>query len=190
MNTKNNNTKNINEPLNLTEPKRYWYGKYLDIFSFQYWTEYYKKTFKKRAIIIAVFLLNNGKYDMVTVTDEDGKFYYKKNLYVIDTNAMREDVNTGLNLLFYYEGLTLPLKIDVKLSDIKKAVSQSVHKDVISSLDPIALKSFIKSEVIKQLVASRDILSKISTMMILLYIVLGVGGITLYVILKMGGYIQ
>jgi hypothetical protein len=169
--------------------KKYWYGKYFDFISFQYWREYYKKNFKKRAIIICVFLLNNGKYDMVTVTDEDGKFFYKNNLYVIDTSCMREDVNTNLNMLFYHESVCLPVKLSIDLKELNKVIEKSSHADIISSLNPVALKSFIKSEVIKQLVSARDVLNKINSMMMFLYIILGVGGISLYLILKMGGYI-
>lgn len=184
------NTKSENKTEVLTEqqPKRYWYGKYMDIFSFQYWKEYYKKNFKKRSIVIAVFLLNNGKYDMVTIVDENGYFKYKNKTYVIDVSFMREDVNTGLNMLFYYEGVSIPLFLEVDTKKIVNAVG-STHADVVSALNPASLQSFIKSEVIKQLIEGGDITQEIKNLKLLIFIVLGITGVTAYLVLKMGGYI-
>lgn len=168
-------------------PKRYWYGKYMDIFSLQYWNEWYKRGFKKRSLIIAVFLLNNGKYDMVTILDDEGRFTYKKQTYIIDISYMREDVHSGLNMLFFYEGLSIPLKISINMDEIYSTIEESEHSQIITALNPSTLQSFIKSEVIKQLISSGDLTAEVKSLRMLIYFCLGASGLTLFFILRMNG---
>ena len=189
MNTKKTQKQVINTELEnkvFQEPKKYWYGKYFDIFSFAYWREYRKRHFHKRSIIIAVFLLNNGKYDMVTIVDEDGYFKYKNKTYVIDISFMREDVNTGLNMLFYYEGCSIPLNLEVDFKQLSKAVAET-NPDIIASLNPSSLNAFIKSEVIKQLISSGNITEMIKSLKLLMLFALGGIAIIIYLILKFTG---
>jgi hypothetical protein len=167
--------------------KQYWYGKHMDIFSVQYWNEWYKKGFKKRSLLIAVILLNNGKYDMVTVLDDDGHFKYKKQTYVLDISFMREDVHSGLNMLFYYEGLSIPLKISVNMDSVMDTIEGSEFNQIISALNPSTLQAFIKSEVIKQLISSGDLTAEVKSLRTLMYVSLGLSGLAVFFILRMNG---
>lgn len=170
-----------------SKTKQYWYGKFNDIFSVQFWVEKYKSTFKKRSLFIAVILLNNGKYDMKTVVDESGYFTYKNKTYVIDIGYMREDVNTNLNMLFYYEGMSIPMKLDINVDSLTKALKDAGQDDITTAINPSTLQSFIKSEVIKQLISSGDLTSEVKSLKTLMFVCIGLTGIVAYYVLKMNG---
>jgi hypothetical protein len=189
LNTKKNEQK-IKGATSNKEPSttnHYFYGKFNDIFSLEYWYEKYKKIFKKRSLFIAVLLLNNGKYDMVTVVDESGYFRYKGKTYVIDLGFMREDVNTSLNMLFYYEGMSLPLKLDVDVDELTQELEKVGQDDIITAINPSTLQAFIKSEVIKQLISSGDLTSEMKSVKTLILVSLGISATTAYFVLKMNG---
>lgn len=155
-NTKNKPDTKKEQPSRPAKIKKYVYGDYISRFSFQFWTEFYKKSFKRRSLFFVIMHLRNGKYDMFTVATDNKNFNYKGGCYVIDSDMIREDIHTGLNTFYYHQDVSIPFKINFELEKLTNQL-EITNNDVVKAINPNSLKSFIHSEVIEKVMKGQEL---------------------------------
>jgi hypothetical protein len=179
MNTKQDLKLNIkNKELLDKKPiiKPYRYGDYLSKFSIQHWKEKFKFEFQKRKLYLVIFQLRNGKYDMFTIATNKPYFIYREGEYYIDSDLVREDVNTGLNVLYYHQDCSMPFKITFNLDELLTDVKNE-NIGVEKAINPYSLKNFINSQVIEKVLKGQELTDDMKFLKMLVIINILVSGV-------------
>ena len=176
--------------------------------------KFYKEHIEK--VVLIKMEMGNGMFREFLINEDNGCFFYKKNMYVIDVALRYFLIDRNIWCYDYHEFLSLPLRktfqIDDKLEaelqpiidadkkkplnphtnvdEIKTLVENSNLVDVEASINPTTLKRFTDSEVIKQ-VLQGAMLSKIFKIMFVLIVVIAIFMLILLIIqLYTSGIIQ
>lgn len=170
----------------------YWYGKFLDKLSIQYWKEYIKKVRNKESLYLVQMKLSNGKSTMFTVTSDDNTFSFKKGTYHIDPDMTVHDIHSGLDMLFYHQECASPFSIQFNLDNLKKSLKKSNVDDesnIIKAINPQSLKDFINSKVIEKVLKGQEMTDVLDKMMKLIIIGLVLSAGVLFLVAKGMGFI-
>jgi len=103
--------------------------------------------------------LNNGEIIFFVIKSQNKYFIYQNGAYVIEMTSCRKDKSTGLRMLEYIQGCSLPISLELKSSDIIKELDDGMHKDVEMSIDPSILKLFVEGTFVEK-VMQGDALDK------------------------------
>lgn len=151
--------------------KKYNYGSFISKFSIQHWKEKYKQVFKKRDIFLVIMQLRNGKYDMFTIATTHNYFSYKRGMYYVDPDMVREDSHTGLNSLYYHQDCSVPFKLTFDLDKLRETV-RNEDTSVEKALNPNNLKGFINSQVIEKVLKGQELTDDMRFIKMMIVIVL------------------
>ena len=103
--------------------------------------------------------LNNGEIVFFIIKTQHKYFVYQNGAYVIEMTSCRKDKGTGLRMLEYIQGCSLPIDLQLKASDIIREIDDGQHKDVEMSIDPAILKLFVEGTFVEK-VMQGDALDK------------------------------
>lgn len=164
------NITNKKEP-NSQKIKSYKYSDYMSNFSIQKWKEKLTKQTKKNRMFLVVMQMRNGKISMFTIATTETYFVYLKGLYYIDPDMIREDIHSGLNMLYYHQDCTMPFKIEFNIRDLKdKLARDEDESEVEKIINPKNLGSFINSQIIEKVLKGQELSDDIKMLRTLLII--------------------
>lgn len=156
-------------------------------------TQYKRVTQKERVIIVVMHYRNGTRSTRVFFLEDEGVFYYKKNAYIIDDTCKRFDTTYQENVIEYFESVSLPIKHNYNYQDLEAAAvgmldnenasPDSIGLDVVSSLNPHSLYTWIKSSVIQKVMKGElidEMLKKTQFFLILTFI-----GVVLVLVLNL-----
>lgn len=163
-----------------------------------------KKKFPDSLVLIRMEM-NNGNWHEFLVSDKTESFAFRKKQYVFDFKMRYYLIERNIWAYDFNEELSLPIKKDVKVTadveellkkiyttsrnpvnarvnsdEIKELIENSGLVDVEASLNPLTLKRFTDSEVIKQ-VLQGAMLGRLFKVMF--FILIGIGILTLIILL-------
>lgn len=164
------------------------FNKNLNKASFRFWQNKYYEKFKPASLYLIIMHLRNNRYDFFVVSTTEPFFLYNKGLYLLDSDLQRMDANSGLPILYYHQDISVPFKINISTTDLKKEVGK-VDDNVEKALNPFNLKSFMTSETIEKILKGRELLNDIALMKKLVIVMLGMVGLLLVLVLRTMGYI-
>jgi len=152
-----------------------------------------KKQFKDSKFpdktILVRMKLNNGFWDTFTIQIEQSVFKYKGACYVIDTDMLEYDVSSKLWSLFYNQGLCIPIKLTINLSEVRQAIIEDGVIENEASLNPYVLQEVIESQVIQKLLSSQDLVEEMKKIQSrIMWLLCGVA-ILVFLAVKSGGLI-
>ena len=178
------------EILKAQKVKPFVYRKRFSRFSLKYWIEAYKNKYKKRSLFLIMMQLRNGKYDQFVVSTSKKYFVRRSNLYLLDSDMVRQDVSSGYNVLYYHQDIAVPFKIEVNIQKLlDKVQNESEDKNITKALNPSSLRGFIESEVIEKVLKGQELTKEMDLIKKLLIISLILSGISVILILKQSGVI-
>ena len=191
---------NINNPLTVLDNKtvnkfekkqkvkHFEINKYFKFFTFQKVQEWHKQKYQKSKYFLILMHTRNDKYYLFSVTTIEKYFIYQGGSYLLDTDLSRVDLHTGLNLLFYHQDSSIPLKVDVNLDELNKKVDVQ-DKGVTLALNPVSLQGFIKSQVIEKVLKGQELTDDMAFMKKLIIISLLINAVVGFMVAKALGWV-
>lgn len=142
--------------------------------SIQYWREKFREKHQKKSTFLIYMQLRNGKLHQFRVSTWLPYFEKYKGIYYIDPDMAREDVHSGLNVLYYHQDICAPFKINFDLDEIHQIVRKSEQEDneqaIDKALNPTSLKGFINSQVIEKVLKGQELSDEMRFIKILIII--------------------
>lgn len=187
--SKVNSSSKLYEILNAQKIELFDYKKPFSKLSFQYWYNNFRLKNQKSKIYLIIMQLRNGKYTFFIVTTLMNYFEYKKSMYQINTDFIREDTHTNLPVLYYHQDISTPFKIEINLDKIHDTIVKDEDITIDKALNPSSLKAFINSQVIEKVLKGQELSDEMRFIKILIIINLLVSIITLFIFAKGSGMI-
>lgn len=163
------NDKTNKKPPVTQKIKPYKYSDYMSNFSIQKWREKLKHQTKKNRLFLVIMQMRNGKISMFTISTTESFFIYLKGLYYIDPDMIREDIHSGLNMLYYHQDCSAPFKIDFNLRELKDSLAMD-ENTVEKVINPKNLSGFINSQIIEKVLKGQELSDDIKFLRTLLII--------------------
>jgi len=186
---KKNTGLNSKNKLNKNNIKPFDYLENFSRFTIKFWKEFYKRTSQKEKLFLIIMQLTNGKIKQFTITASNLEFNYLNKTYIIDPDLSREDVTTGLNVLYYHQEVAIPFKINFNLDLLRKNL-KDYDNSVEKAINPSSLKDFINSKVIEKVLKGQELTDEVLMLKKLVFGVLIITAVTLLVILQSSGIIN
>lgn len=161
-----NYTDKKDTPMTEADVPRIWSGKNL-IKKFKN-----KKMQDKRYHII--MNLRNGDRKQLYIFTDKQSFIYSKGEYILNTSEARYDHTAKSYSLEYWQDFSLPIKVNVDLSELRKAVKKSSVTDLDIAFNPFSLADFGRSKVVEGMMQGQglqDWIKRIFTMLVITLIV-------------------
>lgn len=129
---------------------------------------------KKRPVALISMELKNGLHREFLVKEhEKGGFVWNKKRYVFDIQNRYYNIDSNLWCYDYHEDFTLPLKRQIPVNDIKKAIEASRGiTEVEYSFNPSVLDRFIMSEIAQAIIRGASLGALFKLLVILVVIVM------------------
>lgn len=124
------------------------------------WPSRIKDRFAPQRTYVMHFELRNGMHTSFTVTTKENSFDYMGGTYIIDPECMYFDISSKAWNLDYHQDLSLPIKREIPVKQLKTAISElgKIDQDmVVAAMNPSSVKEFIISKVIEQMLKAQDI---------------------------------
>lgn len=172
---------------------------FTSFFNLNYWEKRKQKRIEKKKIDTVVLVrmeLNNGYFREWLVDSKNGFFYFRKKMYVFDISLKYFIIERGIWVYDFHEEISIPLRkkisfsehVDIlfkkiedesrksinsktNINEIKTIIENTSLVDVENSLNPLTLKRFMDTEVIRQLLQGA-VLGKIFKIMFILTIII------------------
>lgn len=160
--------------------------KFMDKLSIDYIKELYKDFMKKKRLFLVLMAMDNGKYDLITISTSEKFFIYNKGAYLIDEDFFKYNTHTKTSFLFYHESCGIPFKIDFNIDELKEKLSQA-EQNYDLTINPRNLKGFINSQVIEKVLRGGELSKDLDFLKKLVLINLLVSAIVGFVTLKTMG---
>jgi hypothetical protein len=98
---------------------------------------------------------------MLTVSSSNQYFVYDTGAYFIDQDLIREDVQSKMNVLYYHQGSSLPMKIDIDVSKLMEELKEN-NSAIEKSVNPTSLKDFVTSDIIQKILKGAEMMKELS----------------------------
>ena len=137
---------------------------------FRYWKSKWTKFNSPSSQIFIMMEQRSGKWDMFFEKDTSESFTYKGGEYVIDNDSMFYVAPLGMFALKYHQDLSIPVSQKIPVKTIEKAINASGTLDIENATNPSVVKTFIISDVIKDVIQSSGIHTYLKAMKLLVII--------------------
>jgi len=104
------------------------------------------KKFPDRTMLINMEL-RNGMHRTFMICTKKDNFNFMGGTYLIDTNLKYYLIDSKIWCLDYHQDFTLPIKRQIPIAEVQKAVEASGICEVESATNPATLENFIKAKV-------------------------------------------
>ena len=129
---------------------------------------------KKNAPSTQMFIemeLRTGKWDYFFIDIGDSSsFYFRGGQYIVDPDLKEYVSSLNMYSLRYHQDYSLPVQQKIPVKEIKHAIESSGTLDIENATNPITLRSFVISDVIKDVIQSAGIHTYLKTMQLLVII--------------------
>lgn len=149
-----------------------------------------KAWFYPSKIFLIHMELSNGFHVQFVTPVSKGSFKYQGAEYIIDDSFKYYDMAAKLWCLDYHQELSIPIKRQISIKNIKKAIEIKGITDVDTAINPITLRQFIESEVIQKVMAGAEMDKALKTMRIMIIITLISSLISTLILIKTTGMLD
>jgi len=140
-------------------------------FDFRYWKQWYIKKNAPSSQMFIQMELRTGKWDYFFIDIATSpSFTYMGGEYVIDPDLKSYVSSLNMFSLRYHQDYALPVKQDIPVKEIGEAINASGVLDIENSTNPQTLRTFVVSDVIKDVIQSSGIHTYLKTMQLLVII--------------------
>jgi len=108
-------------------------------------------------IMLVNMELRNGQHDTVIIKTNGTGFKYKGGSYIIDDEIKYYNIGEALWTLDYHQDCTIPIRRDIPVNQIKKALEASNLSEVEYSTNPSVLERFIISKISEGIMKGQQI---------------------------------
>lgn len=141
---------------------------------------------KTKLILIRMDLVN-GKSTSFLIPQNEGAFVYKNNLYVLDEDMKKEDIDSGYYYYQFHEKFSLPFRIEFPINDYNSYLLSVSEVDYEYSTNPSLLRQWQDSKIIEKIMKAEELGDMIQRMFIVAILTLVGIVITIGLILYSSG---
>jgi len=123
----------------------------------KFWKYHFWHKSSQDKIMLINMELRNGQHDTFIIKATNQGFKYKKGYYIFDDELKYYNVGEQLWTLDYHQDCTLPVKRDIPINQIKKALEASNLSEVEYSTNPSVLERFIISKIAEGIMKGQQI---------------------------------
>jgi len=127
------------------------------IFSIKYWKYKMWWNNSQDKIMLVNMELRNGQHDTRIIKTVQQGFKYKGGYYIFDDELKYYNTGEQLWCLDYHQDCVLPIKRDIPVNQIKKALEASNLSEVEYSTNPSVLERFIISKISEGIMKGQQI---------------------------------
>ncbi|NIP39040.1 MAG: hypothetical protein GWO07_07105 [Candidatus Dadabacteria bacterium] len=148
----------------------------------------------QRTFLIRMQMVNNRHREFLVKEDKVKKgFYYNGGRYIFDPDAMYYIIDSNVWALDYHESLDLPVKRNIPVQEVKKAIEATASKravEVENAVNPSVLERFIKAEIAQGILRGASLGALFKVLVILVIITMLIAGIDMVLDIYSSGLIE
>ena len=161
------------------------------MFDWRYYKQWYVKKNTPSTQLFIQMELRTGKWDFFFIDIGKGSsFNYLGGEYIIDSDLKSYVTSLNLFSLRYHQDLCTPIKQIIPVKEINEAITSSGTLDIENATNPITLRNFVVSDVIKDVIQSGGIHTCLKTMQLLMIIAVIVGVLHFFVYVMKSGILK
>lgn len=123
----------------------------------QTWIKKLQNKFFPASVYLINMQLRNGFHNTFLISTNSNSFKYKGGNYVIDETLKYYNINAKCFSIDYHQDLSIPVRREIQIDEIKKAVKNSGLTEEEMSLNPKVLQSFIDSKIAEGVLRGQQI---------------------------------
>lgn len=142
--------------------------------TFAYWKDWYLEKYQADKIILINMELETGFHRTFIVKENDSGFIFKKKKYLFDDEHKYYNIDAKYYCFDYHEGLTLPVRRKIPLTEIKKTIESTDEIDVEYAINPSTLQRFMTAKIAEGVMKGVQIdefLRKLQTFIVVIMVV-------------------
>jgi len=125
--------------------------------SWKFWKYHFWWKNSQDKIMLINMELRNGQHDTFIIKAKQQGFKYKGGYYVFDDELKYYNVGEQMWVLDYHQDCTIPIRRDIPVNEIKKALEASNLSEVEYSTNPTVLERFIISKISEGIMKGQQI---------------------------------
>lgn len=114
--------------------------------SLGYWKGFFMDKYFPEKIVLVNMELVNGFHRTFVVKEKEEGFQFNKKKYLFDDDNKYYNMDAKLYSFDYHEGITLPIKRKIPVTDIKKVIESTEGIDVEYAVNPATLQRFMTAK--------------------------------------------
>lgn len=115
--------------------------------SVAYWKEWFLDKYFTGKIVLINMELTNGFHRTFTVIEKEEGFVFKGKKYLFDDENKYYNIDAKLYQFDYHEGITLPIKRKIPVTEIKKTMESTEGIDIEYAINPSTLQRFMTAKI-------------------------------------------
>ena len=115
--------------------------------TFGYWKAWYLDKYHPGTIVLINMELTNGFHRSFTVKEKEEGFIFRGKKYLFDDDHKYYNIDAKLYAFDYHEGLTLPIKRKIPVTEIKKTMESTEEIDIEYAINPSTLQRFMTAKI-------------------------------------------
>ncbi len=115
--------------------------------TFGYWKTWYLNKYHPGTIILINMELTNGLHRSFVVREKEEGFIFRGKKYLFDNELKYYNIDARLYAFNYHEGLVLPVRMKIPVTQIKKTLESTEEIDVEYAINPSTLQRFMTAKI-------------------------------------------
>lgn len=122
---------------------------------------------------VTMHLRNGEKTQFVAMMEPDKNcFYYQGGTYIVIDEALKYNLATKMYSGIWHQDISLPLKQDVPVTEIKRKIEEVGVADIDNAIDPVSLRRFMESNIIQNAMRGVEMVKLLNFIKLLVIIIL------------------